>query len=71
MSGTVLILGGIALLSGVLLAVFAALVIGIQRADHSHRGELFNAPRHHSDALTRRLLVGVRNSGQDTEENDK
>jgi hypothetical protein len=71
MTGTVLILGGILLLSVVLVAVFTAVVIGIQRADHGHRGELFSTPRHHSDALTRRLLVGVRNSGQDAEENDK
>jgi hypothetical protein len=47
------------------------LVIGIQRSDRGHRGHLFNAPERHSDALARRLLVGVRYSPKNTEENDQ
>jgi len=63
-----LVLAGVGLLSVTLLAVFAVLVIGIQRCDRGHRGRLFGAPECHSDALTRRLLVGVRHSAQITEE---
>jgi hypothetical protein len=63
-----LVIAGVGLLSVILLAVFALLVIGIQRCDHSHRGHLFDAPECHSDALARRFLVGVRRSTQITEE---
>jgi hypothetical protein len=70
-ASAVLLLAGIGLLSITLLAIFAAMVIGIQRGDRERRGHLFNAPECHSDALTRRLLVGVRNSAQITEENDQ
>ena len=71
MSTPVLVLAGIGLLSVALLAIFAVLVIGIQRGDRGRRGHLFDTPECHSDALTRRLLVGVRHSAQITEENDK
>ena len=71
MSTPVLILAGVGLLSVALLGIFAAIVIGIQRGDRERRGHLFNAPDSHSDALTRRLLVGVRHSAQITEENDQ
>ena len=70
MPSSLLVLAGIGLLSAFLLAVFAVLVIGIQRADHSHRGSLFHSPEGHSDALTRRLLVGVRRSAQVSEEDE-
>ncbi len=69
MSSPLLVLAGVGLLAGVLLAIFAALIIGIQRGDWSHRGHLFCEPTHLSDALARRLLVGVRRSAQITEEN--
>jgi hypothetical protein len=71
MSTPLLILAGIGLLSIALLGTFAAIVIGIQRGDRGRRGHLFDAPDSHSEALTRRLLVGVRRSAQITEENDK
>jgi hypothetical protein len=51
--------------------MFAAIVIGIRRCDRGRRGHLFDAPDSHSDALTRRLLVGVRRSARITEENDQ
>ena len=68
MSSLLLVLAGIGLLSAALLAIFAVIVIGIQRADRSRRGHLFHAPDSYSDALTRRLLVGVRHSARITEE---
>jgi hypothetical protein len=71
MSAPVLILIGTGLLSAALVAAFAAIVIGIQRGDHQRRGHLFNTPESYSDALSRRLLVGVRQSAQFTEENDQ
>jgi hypothetical protein len=71
MSTPVLVLAGVGLLFVALLGIFAVLVIGIQRCDRGHRGRLFNAPSCSSDALTRRLLVGVRYSAQTTEENDQ
>ncbi len=69
MPSSLLVLAGVGLLSVALLAVFAVVVVGIQRADRSSRGSLFHTPEGHSDALTRRLLVGVRHSDQVTEEN--
>jgi hypothetical protein len=71
MSTPVLVLAGVGLLSVALLGIFTVFVIGIQRCDRGHRGHLFRAPTHHSDALARRLLVGVRYSPQNTEENDE
>jgi hypothetical protein len=70
MSSSLLVLAGVGLLFAVLLAVFTVLVIGIQRADHSHRGILFQTPESHSDSFTRRLLVGVRHSAQVSEEDE-
>jgi hypothetical protein len=69
-SSPLLVLAGVGLLSVALLAIFAVLVTSIQRADHSHRGHLFHTPDSYSDALTRRLLVGVRRSAQITEEDE-
>jgi hypothetical protein len=71
MSMPILVLAGVGFISVALLVMFAVLVVGIQRCDRGHRGHLFNAPRCHSDALTRRLLVGVRYSAQITKENDQ
>ena len=71
MSAPILLLAGIGVLSTALLAIFAAIVIGIQRCDRERRGHLFNTPESHSDALSRRLLIGVRYSSQATEESDK
>ena len=67
----VLVIAGVGLLAVALLGVFTVFVIGIQRGDHGRRGHLFDAPERHSDALTRRLLVGVRKSAQITEESDR
>jgi hypothetical protein len=67
----VLVIAGVGLLAVALLGVFAVFVIGIQRGDRGRRGHLFDAPECHSDALTRRLLVGVRKSAQITEESDR
>jgi len=71
MSEPILILAGIGLLSMALLGLFAAIVIGIHRGDRERRGHLFDAPAAHSDAISRRLLVGTRNYSQVTKENDK
>jgi hypothetical protein len=70
MSAPVLILAGIGVLSAALLGLFTMLVIGIQRCDRERRGHLFNTPDSRSDALTRRLLVGTRQSDKTTEETD-
>lgn len=70
MEAPLLVLAGVGLLSVGLLIVFAIFVIGIQRCDHEYRGFLFNTPRCYSDALTRRVLVGVRYPTQIDEEND-
>jgi hypothetical protein len=71
MSMPLLVLAGVGLISVTLLVMFAVLVIGIQRCDRGRRGHLYSAPQCHSDALTRRLLVGVRYSAQITKENDE
>jgi hypothetical protein len=71
MPGPLLVLVGVGLLSAALLGIFAVFVIGIKRCDRGHHGHLFNAPSSYSDALTRRLLVGVRHSVQATEEDDQ
>jgi hypothetical protein len=67
----VLVIAGVGLLAVALLGVFTMFVIGIQRGDRGRCGHLFDAPECHSDALTRRLLVGVRKSAQITEESDR
>ena len=71
MSTPALVLASVGLLSAILLGIFAMFVIGIQRCDRGRRGQLFSTPESYSDALTRRLLVGVRHSTQITEENDQ
>jgi hypothetical protein len=68
MSAPVLVLAGVGLISATLLGIFTVFVIGIHRCDRSHRGHLFHAPQHYSDALTRRTLVGTRYSAEVTEE---
>jgi hypothetical protein len=67
----VLVFAGVGLLTIALLGFFTVLVVGIQRTDRRHRGHLFDAPECHSDALTRRLLVGVRHCAQITEGDDQ
>jgi hypothetical protein len=47
-------------------AFFVLIVAGVRKGDRSH---LANAPRSGSDALARRLLVGVRHPGG-TEDQD-
>jgi hypothetical protein len=71
MPAPVLVLAGVGLLSVFLLAIFAVLVIGIQRGDRQRRGHLFHTPRCYSDALSRQVLVRIRYSTETTEENSK
>ena len=56
MPAPILILAGVGILAGAALATLAVLVTGIRRGD---RARLSAAPRSHSDALARRILVGV------------
>jgi hypothetical protein len=53
----IIVLAGVGILAVLALATLAVLIIGIHRGDRHH---LANAPRSGSDALARRLLVGVR-----------
>lgn len=64
----VLVLAGVGLLAGVALGILAALIIGIRKGD---RGRLSNTPESHSDALARRILVGVRYPRENSEEDDQ
>jgi hypothetical protein len=64
----VLVLAGVGLLAGVALGILAVLIIGIHKGDRSH---LSSAPESHSDALARRLLVGVRYPGDNRKEDDQ
>jgi hypothetical protein len=57
MPAPVLFLAGVGLLAGAALGILAILIIGIRRGD---RGHLASTPKSHSDALARRILVGVR-----------
>ena len=68
MSAPLLILAGVALLAGVGLGILALLITGIRRGDRSH---LINAPGSHSDAIARRLLVGVRYHSDSDEGEDQ
>jgi hypothetical protein len=52
-----LVLAGVGVLAVAAAVILAVLIIGIRRGDKRH---LVNAPRSNSDALARRLLVGVR-----------
>jgi hypothetical protein len=53
----ILVLVGVGILAISAAVVFAAVIIGIHRGDRRH---LANTPKSHSDALARRILVGVR-----------
>jgi hypothetical protein len=61
----ILVLAGVGVLAVSAGVTLAVLIIGIRRGDRRH---LTNAPRSHSDAFARRLLVGVRYPSDDTEE---
>jgi len=68
MSPPILILAGTGLLAGAALGILAVLVIGIRRGD---RGRLSRAPESRSDALSRRILTGVRYPCENSEEDDQ
>ena len=51
------ILAGVGILACTVAVIFTVIIIGIRRGDGCH---LANAPRSHSDALARRILVGIR-----------
>jgi hypothetical protein len=53
----ILVLVGVGILAVSAAAVFVAVIIGIHRGDRRH---LAKTPQSHSDALARRILVGVR-----------
>jgi hypothetical protein len=71
MLSPLLILAGTGILSLVLLAILTILIVGIQRCDRGRRGQLIDTPTSRSDALTRRLLVGVRDLPPTNEGNDQ
>jgi hypothetical protein len=56
----VIVLAGVGVIAVSAAVVLAVLIIGIRRGDRRH---LVNAPRSASDAIARRLLVGVRYPG--------
>jgi hypothetical protein len=62
------ILVGVGLLAGAVLGVLAILIVGIRRGD---RGHLANAPQSHSDAVARRILVGVRYPSEENGGDDR
>ena len=67
MPAPVLVLAGVGLLASVALGILAILIIGIHRGDRSH---LASTPKSHSDALARRILVGVRYPSENEEEDE-
>lgn len=67
MTVPILIVAGVGILACAALVTLAVLVAGIRRGD---RAALSAAPRSHSDALARRILVGVHcHSDEKGEEN--
>jgi hypothetical protein len=64
----VMVLAGTGLLAIAAAGILITLIIGIRRGD---RGHLASAPRSQSDALARRLLVGVRYPAGNDEEADQ
>jgi hypothetical protein len=66
MATPVLFLAGMGILACAVTIVFALMVIGIHQGDRRH---LSRTPTCQSDALARRLLVGVRYPSE-TEEED-
>jgi hypothetical protein len=53
----IIVLAGVGVLAVSLAVVLAVLIIGIHKGDRRH---LATGPQSHSDALARRLLLGVR-----------
>jgi hypothetical protein len=53
----IIVLAGVGIMAVFTLVILAVLIIGINRGDRRH---LASAPRSASDALARRLLLGVR-----------
>lgn len=64
----VMILAGVGILAVAAAGILVALIIGIRAGDRAH---LASAPRSQSDALARRLLVGVRYPAETGEEADR
>jgi hypothetical protein len=60
----ILVLAGVGIMTISAAVTFVAIIIGIRRGDRRH---LANAPQSNSDALARRLLVGVRYPAGNTE----
>lgn len=58
----IIVLAGVGIIAVLALATLAVLIIGIHRGDRHH---LADAPRSGSEALARRLLVGVRYPGNE------
>jgi hypothetical protein len=53
----IIVLAGVGVMAVSAAVTLAVLIIGIHRSDRDH---LANAPRSHSEAFARRLLLGVR-----------
>jgi len=68
MSLVMVVLAGVGLLTIATAGILIVLIIGIRRGD---RGHLADAPRSQSDAVARRLLVGVRYPAVDDEGADQ
>jgi hypothetical protein len=59
----IIVLAGVGVLAVSVLVILAVLITGINRGDRRH---LANAPRSTSEALARRLLLGVRYPAQES-----
>ena len=64
----ILVLAGVGIMTISAAVIFVAIIIGIHRGDRRH---LANVPQSNSDALARRLLVGVRYPAGNTEGDDE
>jgi hypothetical protein len=53
----IIVLAGVGVLAVSAVVLLAVLIIGIRKGDRRHLG---SGPQSHSDALARRLLLGVR-----------
>jgi hypothetical protein len=66
-----IVLAGVGVIAVSAAVTLAVLIIGIHRTDRPGRRHLADAPRSHSEALARRLLLGVRypapNTGPESE----
>jgi hypothetical protein len=63
----ILVLAGVGVMSVSAAVILAVIIIGIRRGDRCH---LANGAQSSSDALARRLLVGVRYPADDTDEEE-